>query len=71
MFWPCVQEQGDVNFGIDWNGPNSEDDGNILDIPEIDNPLLEEFDEFQTIVSPTAPSDNFGIDIHDSFLTCS
>ena len=25
-----MQEHGDVNFGIDWNGPISEDDDNII-----------------------------------------
>ena len=48
---------------IDWNGPISEDDDYTVDIPEIDNPLLEEFEEFQTIVSPIAPTDNFGVDV--------
>ncbi len=30
MFTCSMQEHGDVNFGIDWNGPISEDDDNII-----------------------------------------
>lgn len=62
-----MQEQGDISFhGIDWNGPISEDnDDNIVDVPEIENPLPEEeFENLQLLVSPTAPSENFGVDIY-------
>ncbi len=58
-----MQEHGDVNFGIDWNGPISEEDDNIVDIPEVYNPVLQE-EELQSIISPTALSDNFGVDIY-------
>ncbi len=60
-----MQENGGVNFGIDWNGPISEDDDTIVDIPEVNNPMLqEEEEELQSIISPTALSDNFGVDIY-------
>ncbi len=62
MFICSMQEHGDNNFGRDWNGPISEDD-NIVDIPEVNNPMLQEEEELQSIISPTALSDNFGVDI--------
>ncbi len=63
MFICSMQEHSGINFGVDWNGPISEDD-NIVDIPEVNNPMLqEEEEELQSIISPTALSDNFGVDI--------
>ena len=65
MFICSMQEHGDNNFGIDWNGPIPEDDNNIVDIREVNNPMLqEEEEELQSIISPTALSDNFGVDIY-------
>ncbi len=58
-----MQEHGDNNFGIDWNGPIPEDDNNIVDIREVNNPMLQEEEELQSIISPTALCDNFGVDI--------
>lgn len=61
-----MQEQGDFNaHGIDWNGPISEESDNSVDVPEIGIPLPnEELDELQSMISPTSPSENFGVDIY-------
>ncbi len=66
MFICSMLEHGDINFGVeDWNGPIPEDDNNIVDIREVNNPMLqEEEEELQSIISPTAQSDNFGVDIY-------
>ncbi len=66
MFICSMREHADINFGVeDWNGPIPEDDNNIVDICEVNNPMLqEEEEELQSIISPTALSDNFGVDIY-------
>ena len=36
-----------------------------MNVPEVENPLFEEeFEQLQSMVSPTAQSDNFGVDIY-------
>ena len=62
-----TQEQDDVkNFGIDWNGPITEDeDDNQVDVPEVENPLLDrDLQLLQATISPTAQSDCFGVDLY-------
>ena len=42
-----VQKSDILSEGVDWNGPISEDDDNIVEVPEIDNSLLENSKNFK------------------------
>ena len=56
--------------GIDWDGPFSDnDDLDLVQVPAIPVPLGDEdLCELQQTVCPTAPSDDYGLDI---FTHCS
>ncbi|XP_019853028.1 PREDICTED: uncharacterized protein LOC109582628 [Amphimedon queenslandica] len=60
-----VVNQGELPyFGIDWDGPLSDEDTNYVNVPDVDNPLTDEdYLELQETISPLDNSNSFGVDI--------
>ena len=55
-------------FGVDWNGPllsDSDDTGDVVEVPETFCPLgAADQQELIRTISPSAPSNNYGIDLY-------
>lgn len=51
-------------FGIDWDGPLSDEDSCLVNVPDVDNPLTDQdYQELQELFSPLDNSNSFGVDI--------
>lgn len=60
-------------FGVDWNGPlpsDSDDTGDAVEVPETFCPLsAADQHELLHTISPSAPSNNYGIDLYLATLS--
>ena len=64
-----MQEDASI-FGIDWNGPLSDEDDSQVSVPHTHCPLSQDqFVSLQSRVSPLGDSENHGIDLYLQTLT--
>ena len=53
------------DYGIDWNGPLSVDNDNIVTVPDTECPLFpEQFSILQATIDPLQSCEDFGVQIY-------
>ena len=60
-----ITQEDSFLYGIDWSGPVTESDENIVTLPDTPSPLPpNDFEELYSTISPLADSENHGVDIY-------